>query len=181
VRGPREAEAIYDPGREVGVEVLSHMDEQIRRLEERVARQDERIAELERKLNRSSRNSSAPPSSDRPNRPKRGKDRSGRKRGGQSGHERRGRDLLPACVVDEVIEHWRRAAHAIGPCASVLSDRGCRADVETPSLGWPATTGDGMLTIDYFRVTGLRYRMTREASIDDPTLECRTYRRGRLR
>ena len=61
-----EAEAIYDAGREVVVEVLLRMDEQIRRLEERVARQDERIAQLERKLNRDSRNSSAPPSSDPP-------------------------------------------------------------------------------------------------------------------
>ena len=101
-----EAEAIYDAGREVVVEVLLRMDQQIRRLEERVARQDERIAELERRLNRSSRNSSAPPSSDSPNRPKRSKDRSGRGRGGQPGHEGRGRDLLPACAVDEVIDHW---------------------------------------------------------------------------
>jgi hypothetical protein len=45
-----EAEAIYDAGREVVVEVLLRMDEQIRRLEERVASQDERIAQLERKL-----------------------------------------------------------------------------------------------------------------------------------
>lgn len=102
-----EAEAIYDAGREVVVEVLLRMDEQIRRLEDRVARQDERIAELERKLNRNSRNSSAPPSSDPPSRtPKRGKDRSGRGPGAQPGHEGRGRDLLPACAVDEVIEHW---------------------------------------------------------------------------
>jgi transposase len=101
-----EAEAIYDAGREVVVEVLLRMDAQIRRLEDRVARQDERIAELERKLNRNSRNSSAPPSSDPPKRPKRGKDRSGRSRGGQPGHEGRGRDLLPACAVDDVVEHW---------------------------------------------------------------------------
>ena len=38
--------------------------------------------------------------------PKPGKDSSGRGRGGQPGHEGRGRDLLPACAVDEVIEHW---------------------------------------------------------------------------
>ena len=101
-----EAEAIYDAGREVVIEVLLRMDEQIRRLEQRVARQDERIAELERKLNRNSHNSSAPPSSDPPSRPKRGKDRTGRERGGQPGHEGRGRDLLPACAVDEVIELW---------------------------------------------------------------------------
>jgi transposase len=99
-----EAEAIYDQGREVVVAVLLRMDEQIRRLEERVARQDERIAELERRLNRSSRNSSAPPSSDPPGVPARSKDPSGRKRGAQDGHEGHGRPLLPAWAVDEVIE-----------------------------------------------------------------------------
>ena len=87
--------------------VLLRMDEQIGRLEARVARQDERIAQLERRLNRSSSNSSAPPSSDPPgNTPKRGTGSSGRERGGQPGHEGRGRDLLPACAVDEVVEHW---------------------------------------------------------------------------
>ena len=123
-----EAEAIYEAGREVVVEVLLRMDEQIRRLEERVARQDQRIAELERKLNRNSRNSSAPPSSDPPSRPKRSKDRSGRGRGGQPGHEGRGRDLLPACAVDEVIEHWPKRCS----CGHVFSEE------EHLSVGEPA-------------------------------------------
>ncbi len=102
-----EAEAIYEQGREVVVAVLLRMDEQIRRLEARVARQDERIVQLERRLNCSSRNSSAPPSSDPPgSEPKRGAGRSGRGRGGQPGHSGRGHDLLPACAVDEVIDHW---------------------------------------------------------------------------
>jgi transposase len=102
-----EAEAIYDQGREVVVAVLLRMDEQIQRLEERVARQDERIDQLERRLNRSSRNSSAPPSSDPPGAmPKRDKDPSGRSRGAQPGHEGKGRPLLPAWAVDEVLEHW---------------------------------------------------------------------------
>jgi transposase len=100
-----EAEAIYEQGHEVVVAVLLRMDEQIRKLEERVARQDERIAELERRLNRSSRNSSAPPSSDPPSSPARSKDPSGRKRGAQPGHEGHGRPLLPAWAVDEVVEH----------------------------------------------------------------------------
>jgi transposase len=95
-----EAEAIYDAGREAVVEVLLRMDRRIQQLEARVEK-------LERELNRNSRNSSRPPSSDSPARaPKRSKDRSGRERGGQPGHEGRGRDLLPACAVDEVIEHW---------------------------------------------------------------------------
>ena len=95
-----EAEAIYDAGREVVVEVLLAMDRRIQQLEARVEK-------LERQLAKSSRNSSLPPSSDPPGKtPRRSKDRSGRKRGGQPGHEGRGRDLLPACAVDEVIEHW---------------------------------------------------------------------------
>jgi hypothetical protein len=50
------------------------MDEQIQRLEKRVAAQDVRIAQLERQIGRSSRNSSQPPSADRPGgAPKRGK------------------------------------------------------------------------------------------------------------
>jgi transposase len=102
-----EAEAIYDAGREVVVEVLLRMDRQIQALSETVARQGERIAQLERRLNRSSRNSSQPPSVDPPGTPpRRGKDPSGRRQGGQPGHEGKGRPLLPAWAVDEVVEHW---------------------------------------------------------------------------
>jgi transposase len=95
-----EAEAIYDAGREAVVEVLLAMDRRIRQLEARVEK-------LERELSRDSRNSSRPPSSDPPGRaPKRGKDRTGRGRGAQPGHEGHGRELLPACAVDGMIEHW---------------------------------------------------------------------------
>jgi transposase len=102
-----EAEAIYDQGREVVVAVLLRMDEQIQALTERVARQEQRIAKLERQLARSSRNSSLPPSQDPPGAPpRRSKDSSGRRQGGQPGHEGKGRPLLPTWAVDEVIEHW---------------------------------------------------------------------------
>jgi transposase len=102
-----EAEAIYDAGREAVVEVLLRMDAQIQALTARVARQDERIVQLERRLNRSSRNSSIPPSADvSAGTPKRGKDPSGRKQGAQPGHEGHGRELLPASAVEEVVEYW---------------------------------------------------------------------------
>jgi transposase len=97
-----EAEAIYDAGREAVVEVLLAMDRRIAQLEARVE-------QLERRLGRTSRNSSLPPSQDPPSaapRRGRGKDRSGRPQGGQSGHEGRGRDLLPAWAVDELLDHW---------------------------------------------------------------------------
>jgi transposase len=105
-----EAEAIFEQGREVVVAVLLRMDEQIERLGERVARQDERIAELERRLNRNSRNSSNPPSQDPPGTPERKPaDPSGRRQGAQPGHRGRGRKLLPAEAVDEVVDHWPRS------------------------------------------------------------------------
>ena len=102
-----EAEAIYDAGREAVVEVLLAMDRRVQQLESHVARQDERIAKLERRLNRSSKNSSQPPSADGPSAPpRRSRDSSDRPRGAQPGHEGKGRPLLPAWALDEVIEHW---------------------------------------------------------------------------
>ncbi len=123
-----DAEAIYDQGRDAVVAVLLRMDQQIARLEKRVAAQDERIAQLERRIGRSSRNSSSPPSSDPPSAPpKRSKDRSGRKQGAQPGHEGKGRPLLPAWAVDEVVEHWPAACD----CGHVF------AEAERVSVGEP--------------------------------------------
>ena len=94
-----EAEAIYDAGREVVVEVLLRMDRQIQQLTARVDR-------LERELRKNSRNSSQPPSQDRPKSPPRAKGPSGRKQGAQPGHEGHGRELLPTWASDEVVVHW---------------------------------------------------------------------------
>ena len=96
-----EAEAIYDAGREAVDEVLLRMDRQIQQL-------TARGEQVERELAKNSRNSSRPPSSDPPGKrlPKRGKGRSGRKQGGQSGHEGHGRELLPTWAAGQVIEHW---------------------------------------------------------------------------
>lgn len=102
-----EAEAIFEQGKDVVVAVLLRMDEQIQALTAQVARQEERIAQLERRLGRNSRNSSQPPSADRPSTaPGRDKDSSGRERGAQPGHEGKGRPLLPAWRVDEFVDHW---------------------------------------------------------------------------
>src|SRR5450755_4319497 len=118
----REAEAIYDAGREAVVEVLLAMDRRIQQLEARVEK-------LERQLARNSGNSSRPPSSDPPRRAAgRGKDSSGRKPGGQPGHEGHGRPLLPAWAVDELIEHWSASCD----CGYVFSDS------DRDALGEPA-------------------------------------------
>src|SRR2546422_10477067 len=65
----------------------------------------QRVAQLEARLNQTSRNSSKPPSSDPPSaRPRSAKDPTGRKSGGQPGHEGHGRKLKPESEVDQIIE-----------------------------------------------------------------------------
>ena len=110
-----EAEAILDGERETAVALLLRLGE----LVEANQGLEARVAELERRLNRSSRNSSLPPSQDPPSAPPRpGGKRSGRGRGGQPGHEGRHRRLLPPEQVDAVVEHWpkrcRSCAHVFG-------------------------------------------------------------------
>ena len=122
-----EAEAVFDAGREVVVEVLLRMDAQIQVLMERVARQDERISQLERRLARNSRNSSQPPSQDRPKPPPKPKGPSGRKQGAQPGHEGHGRELLPTWATDEVVVHWPVSCG----CGHVFAD-GERVPVGVP-------------------------------------------------
>ena len=147
-----EAEAVYEQGKDVVVALLLRMDEQIEKLTARVARQDERIATLERQLGRSSRNSSQPPSADRPSAPsRRGKDPSGRKQGAQPGHEGKGRPLLPAWAVDEIVMHWP-------------SDCGCGhvfADADRVAVGDPARRQVEELPVMAVRVTEHRCQHVR--------------------
>ena len=79
------------------------------------------MAELERRLSRSSRNSSLPPSQDPPSAPPRPRrPGSGRMPGGQPGHEGKHRRLLPPEQVDEIVEHWPERCHA---CAHVFAEQ----------------------------------------------------------
>src|SRR6266540_5591339 len=110
-----EAEAILDGDRETAVALLMRVGELI----EANRRLEARVAELERRLNRSSRNSSLPPSQDPPSAPPRPKKPVSRRRpGGQPGHEGKSRPLLPLEQVDEVIDHWpercQACAHRFG-------------------------------------------------------------------
>lgn len=98
-----EAEAILDGDRETAIALLMRLDE----LVEANRRLETRVAELERQLSRTSHNSSLPPSQDPPSAPPRPqKPRSGRRPGGQPGHEGKNRTLLPLERVDEVVDHW---------------------------------------------------------------------------
>src|SRR5437870_10628290 len=103
-----EAEAILDGDRETAVALLLRVGE----LVEANRRLEARVAELERRLNRSSRNSSLPPSQDPPSAPPRPRQPgSARKRGGQPGHEGKHRRLFPPEQVDGVVAHWPERCH----------------------------------------------------------------------
>jgi transposase len=112
-----EAEAILDGDRETAVALLLRIGE----LVEANQRLEARVAELERRLSRSSRNSSLPPSQDPPSAPPRPRrPGSGRTPGGQPGHEGKHRRLLSPERVDEIVEHWPERCHA---CAHVFAEQ----------------------------------------------------------
>lgn len=93
---------------------IAEQDARIAQLEAQLAERDRiiakltaRLAEVEEQLGRSSKNSSKPPSSDPPwllRGPK--KPPSGRKPGGQPGHKKSERALLPPEKVDETLDIW---------------------------------------------------------------------------
>jgi transposase len=91
-------------------------------LQARIAEQDARIGELERQLAASSRNSSKPPSTDGLGKPapRSLRGRSGRKPGGQPGHE--GRTLRQIGRADEVVVHEAAACDGCG-AALAAADR----------------------------------------------------------
>jgi transposase len=65
----------------------------------------QRVAQLEARLKQTSRNSSKPPSSDPPQaKPRAAKEPTGRKSGGQPGHEGHGRKLKPESEVEQIMD-----------------------------------------------------------------------------
>ena len=79
-------------------------DEVIARLMAKVEALTARVAELEARLNQNSSNSSRPPSSDAPGTPRQPKKPTGRRPGGQPGHKKHERALLPPEDVQHVVE-----------------------------------------------------------------------------
>jgi transposase len=107
-----EAEAVYDAGREACVEFLVEL---AARHERQIARLEARIERLEERLREDSSNSSRPPSADPPGAgSRRERAPSGRKPGGQPGHEGTTRRLVAADAVDQVVDHWPERCSGCG-------------------------------------------------------------------
>jgi transposase len=85
----------------------------------RVETLESSVTELQEQVNRNSQNSSQPPSSDGPDQdaPKGSVREEGRKRGGQAGHQKHERSLLPLEQVKEVVEvkpsRCRKCGHTL--------------------------------------------------------------------
>jgi transposase len=96
--------------------VQDERDARIAKLEAQVAALLARIAELEAKLGQNSSNSNRPPSSDAPadREARRGKERSGLRRGGQPGHKVTKRTLLPPEKVNRTRERFPRRCRRVG-------------------------------------------------------------------
>jgi len=144
-----EAEAILDGERETAIALLMRFDE----LTEANRRLEVRVADLERQLNRSSRNSSLPPSADPPSAPPRPRTPvSGRSPGGQPGHEGKSRRLFPLERVDEVVDHWPQRCHA---CARPFTENE-RLDAATPQRHQVSELPPIALTVSEHRLHRLR-------------------------
>src|SRR5262245_25111124 len=90
----------------------------------------QRVAQLEARLKQTSRNSSKPPSSDPPSaQPRSTKAPTGRKSGGQPGHEGHGRKLKPESEVDQLIDV---RPERCGQCGTLLL--GEDAEPERPQV-----------------------------------------------
>jgi transposase len=99
-----DAERIALVGGESARELVLALFDRLAEQDVWIAAQDERLEKLERRLGQNSRNSSLAPSSDRGQAPKRPvRKRSGRKQGGQPGHEGCSRELIDE--PDETVEH----------------------------------------------------------------------------
>jgi transposase len=99
------------------------LENALRQALERIAQLEQRVNELEARLNRHSGNSSLPPSQDPPQAPRNRKDKSGRKPGGQKGHQGNHRELAPPEKVNKIVEH---RAETCPHCRSTLEHAAAR-------------------------------------------------------
>jgi len=114
----REAELIYLSGKQAVIQVLLEMAARINALEQQVLTLEKKIASL----SSDSTNSSKPPSSDGPGVVRSKKRESSCSPGGQKGHKRHKRELLPVEEMDKVLDHYPSACEK---CSAALDPESC--------------------------------------------------------
>ena len=119
----REAELIWEAGKDVVIQTLLLMDARIKELEEQFRLLNKKVVSL----SRNSTNSSKPPSSDGPavSRPK--KKKSPRSAGGQVGHKGHKRELLHAETMDHIYDHYPCVCKR---CTAPLDPQSCEETSE---------------------------------------------------
>lgn len=108
---------IYDRGPEAVIDLVESLYAIIILQEKRIAELEERVRSLERQLNKNSRNSSKPPSTDRISKPKSLRGKSDRPAGGQLGHA--GHTLHRVDDPDHTILHQ---VHVCSTCGTYLEN-----------------------------------------------------------
>jgi len=114
----REAELIYEAGKEAVVKRLLEMHSRIESFSEQISILEKKIASL----SNSSTNSSKPPSSDGPGVVRHKKKKSSRSRGGQKGHKGHKRELRPVEEMSHVHDHYPPVCEK---CAVPLNPESC--------------------------------------------------------
>src|SRR5512141_2133428 len=114
----REAELIYEAGKEAVIKALVEMSARTRALEQQILALQKQVASL----STNSTNSSKPPSSDGPKVDKPKKKKSSRSPGGQKGHKGHKRELRPVEEMGDVHDHY---PYACGKCGAPLNPESC--------------------------------------------------------
>ena len=114
----REAELIYEAGKEAVVKALLEMDARTTALAQQILALQKLIASL----STDSTNSSKPPSSDGPKVEKPKKKKSSRSPGGQKGHKGHKRELLPVEQMNHVHDCYPEACEK---CSASLNPTNC--------------------------------------------------------
>jgi transposase len=100
---------------------IAELEQLLRAALARISDLETEVRDLKARLNQNSNNSSKPPSSDAPGTPRSPKKPpTGRKPGGQPGHEKRGRELVPIEQVKDVVD---LVPDRCGQCQRGLSGR----------------------------------------------------------
>lgn len=114
----REAELLYEAGKEAVIKALLEMDARIADFGRQILVLQKEIASL----SANSTNSSKPPSSDGPQVKRAKKKKSRRSPGGQKGHKGHKRELLPVEEMDQVHDHYPDSCEK---CGAHLDSRTC--------------------------------------------------------